>query len=161
MLINIISFIVLEKPLTGSCQSSYKFNSSLSSKETGREASKLIMEIIDNMCTTVLKAKSPGDPQTVINITKISAILQKVLVSALDDFILGNYLGQFKLPKLGQFQNKTFEDGTVNLQVRTMSPVFATHFLHPMPAYPCYLRPSHLLSSLPSPDKTFLLHLRT
>ena len=87
-------------------------------KDRGREASKEILDLVNKMCLTVLKAKTPGDADTVINTTKITAILQKALANSLNGSIVQNELGLFRLPNLGLFQNMNFEDYAVNLQVR-------------------------------------------
>lgn len=67
----------------------------------------------------VLRAKSPGDADTVINMTKIAARLRKTLVSSMNDTRIQLDLGMFELPKEDIFpeQNLT-RDLTVNLQVR-------------------------------------------
>ena len=93
----------------------------MSSKERSREASRKILQVINQMCTAVSKAKSPGDADTVINTTKIAAVLQKALANALNDTMLGNDHGLFILPKLGLFQSHNFEEDSVNLQVRKMA----------------------------------------
>ena len=69
------------------------------------------------MCTTVLKAKTPGDADTVIHTEKIIAVLQKVLAHSLNGSMVQNNLGLFRLPKLGLFQNTNFKDDAINLQV--------------------------------------------
>lgn len=70
------------------------------------------------MCLAVLKAKIPGDADTVINTAKITAVLQKALANSLNGSIVQNELGMFTLPNLGLFQNINFEDYALNLQVR-------------------------------------------
>lgn len=69
------------------------------------------------MCLAVLKAKIPGDADTVINTAKITAVLQKALTNSLNGSIVQNELGMFTLPNLELFQNINFEDYAVNLQV--------------------------------------------
>lgn len=94
----------------------------LSSKERGREAVKQILQLMNKLFKAVLKAKSPGDPDTVINATKITVVLRKELANTLNDSTpLGSELGLFRLPKLGLFQNGKFEDDTASLQVKPRS----------------------------------------
>lgn len=72
---------------------------------------------MNKIFTAVLKAKSPGDADTVINTTSITAILRKTLANTLNDSMLGSELGLFRLPKLGLFEDGKFEEDAVSLQV--------------------------------------------
>ena len=69
------------------------------------------------MFRAVLRAKSPGDPDTVINGTKMTVILKKALANTLNDSVIDTELGLFRLPKLGLFQNGMLEDDAAGLQV--------------------------------------------
>ena len=77
---------------------------------------------MNKLFTAILKAKSPGDPDTAIKTTKMTVVLRKELVNTLKNgSILGSALGQFILPKLGFFQKGKFEDDAASLQVKPWS----------------------------------------
>ena len=93
-----------------------------------------------DMLTAVLKAKSPGDEDTVFNTTLIRVVLHKALANTLNDSTIGSDLGLFTLPKLGLFQNGVFMDDSLGLQVtkicsltkKTKLPIYNSFYLYKM-----------------------------
>lgn len=75
------------------------------------------MKIMKDMLTAVLRAKSPGDEDTVFNTTLIRVVLHKALANTLNDSSIGSDLGLFTLPKLGLFQMGVFKDDSLGLMV--------------------------------------------
>ena len=87
-------------------------------KERSRNVSITILQAINKMCMAVLRAKTPGDVDTVINTTKIAARLRKTLVDSMNDSKIEHDLGMFKLPKEEMFPDKNLTaDHAVNFQV--------------------------------------------
>ncbi|KAL9972511.1 hypothetical protein ACROYT_G018833 [Oculina patagonica] len=87
-------------------------------RERSGNVSSTILQAINNMCMAVLKAKTPGDADTVINTTEIAARLRKTLVDSLNDSKIEHDLGMFKLPKEEMFPEKNLTgDNAVNLQM--------------------------------------------
>lgn len=94
------------------------FLSIFSIQERSRNVSSAILQALNKICLAVLRAKTPGDADTVINTTNIAARLRKTLAQSMNDSTIDHYLGMFKLPKDEMFpaSNQTVDDA-INLQV--------------------------------------------
>lgn len=94
------------------------FLSIFSIQERSRNVSSAILQALNKMCLAVLRAKTPGDADTVINTINIAARLRKTLAQSMNDSTIDHYLGMFKLPKDEIFpaSNQTVDDA-INLQV--------------------------------------------
>ena len=90
----------------------------LSIQERSRNVSSTILEALNKICLAILRAKTPGDVDTVINTTNIAARLRKTLAQSMNDSTIDHDLGMFKLPKDEMFttSNQTVDD-VINLQV--------------------------------------------
>lgn len=87
-------------------------------QERSRNVSSKILQALNKICLAVLRAKTPGDVDTVINTTNIAARLRKTLAQSMNDSTIDHDLGMFKLPKEEMFpaSNLTVDDA-INLQV--------------------------------------------
>jgi len=87
-------------------------------QERSRNVSSKILQALNKICLAVLRAKTPGDVDTIINTTNIAARLRKTLAQSMNDSTIDHDLGMFKLPKEEMFpaSNLTVDDA-INLQV--------------------------------------------